>query len=167
MDFHPDIIVTDDGLPRVRLVVEVRAVPIDGETAWTEHDRELAAYMTRQGAHTALVVQPGRARVYREKFAADATTPPGTGRVAPIAVDVVADIDTSAVRQLQPRTGEQWQYASAVQAWLEHLPIRSNRASLTGPLREAVERELMPELWGGDIRAAGPRGPEWYHLRAG
>ena len=144
MGFIPDITVQERDWYRDRLVVGVD----DDNADLAARAAEIKAYMDKSRVPEGLLVSPTHFRVYRNMY----------GR-PPDAVTEVADFPTERVMGRLPSQTQGPEFEDFVQRWLERLQagFLNGNVALPPDVREIVEREIMPQLYVGEIGATGPR----------
>jgi hypothetical protein len=154
MSFAPDIIVTDEDSPRLRIVVETKL----GDGHQQQNEAALKSYMLGMSAPLGLIVTPTHLSIYRDSFTDFSNE----------SVKLVSEFDlppglfpsTTASESLGrptrfPEAG--FLFERDVQQWLEAMASGSDIHGFTPEAREALAEHVLPALTGGVIRAAGPR----------
>jgi hypothetical protein len=140
MGFDPDITAQERDWYRDRLVVGVD----DDNADLAARAEEIKAYMHEHRVQEGLLISATHFRVYRNDY--DAVTE-------------VADFPTERVMGRLPSQTQGREFAEFVQRWLERLQSGFLNGTVVLPpdVREIVEWEIMPELYRGEIAAAGSR----------
>jgi hypothetical protein len=151
MAFEPDILVqTPDG---ATLVIEVKPSNSEREAS------QLKRYMAAMRIPLGMLVSPKSIEVFRDTYA-------GTDEDS---IKVLGTFGTEGLFSFGPQAvpvddsesgAKAFAFEIAVQRWLESLLNEAAVAHLPSAMRAAFEREILPTLREGQIRAAGPR---WRH----
>jgi hypothetical protein len=154
MNFEPDIIVSQEGSPRRRMVIEAKLSLDNLEQA----ESTLKRYMLGMGVPLGLIVSPKRLAIYRDSFRSfsedsiqlvGAFDIPGT--LFPSSADRPISKDTI------PTNEQEFAFQRDVQTWLEEIASTHAIRDFSLEAREALLEHVLPALLGGVVRAAGPR----------
>jgi hypothetical protein len=144
MGSGPDIVVTRPDSPEVLLAVEVKSGVAD-IGSW---EAQLKAYMVHTSCPVGMLVTPEQTRIYRNRYT----------DYEPQSVAMIGACATSELLgSIPPASSLTDSYLERrVEDWLESLRGDADRA-WPSSVREAIESSILPEVIGGDVRAAGPR----------
>ncbi len=154
MNFAPDIIVTDEDSPRLRIVVETKL----GDGREKQNEAALKNYMLGMSAPLGLIVTPTHLSIYRDSFIDFSNE----------SVKLVSELDLPAGLFPSTMAGESFSqrarspeagflFERDVQQWLEAMASGRDIGGLAPEAQEALAEHVLPALIGGVIRAAGPR----------
>jgi hypothetical protein len=154
MDFEPDIIVSEEGSPRRRMVVEAKLSLASLQQA----ESILKRYMLGMGVPLGLIVSPKRIVTYRYSFTSfseDSIKLLGEFDVPRTLFPSNADRPPS--RDTASSSEQGFVFQREVQAWLEELASTHVVRDFSPAAREALVEHVLPALVGGVVHAAGPR----------
>ncbi len=151
MTFAPDIIVSDREGLRISLVVEVKLRVEDLAAS----ERELKRYMIGNRCPVGMIFTPEALRIYRDAYRSYEED--SIERVGEFPAAFLFGRGVGTAEQGAAVLAYEWRLADAVQGWLETLRYPTMIAGLPAGLREAVIEHILPALFEGEVRAAGPR----------
>ena len=147
--FEPDIVVTDRGDYAERfIVVEVKMSAASLDSV----DDELRGYMVRNNYLLGVLVAPGEIRLYRNRYSSYEAD-----SVERIGVYAIAEFDQFSSTLVTNRADEMARLETAVQDWIERLPLETTLKELDEPLRSVLAEEFAPYVRSGEVRAAHHR----------
>lgn len=154
MNFEPDIIVSEEGSPRFRIVVEAKLSLDDLERA----ESTLKRYMLGMGVPLGLIVSPRRLVIYRDSFTSFSDD--SVKRIGAFDIPLnlfPSNVNRPAPRNTVPSSEQEFAFQRDVQAWLEEIASTHVIRDFSPDGREALTEHVLPALVGGVVRAAGPR----------
>lgn len=149
---YPDVLIVDRSSSRALVCVEAKLrVPnlVDTET-------QLKAYMQGTRCPIGMLATPETLRVFVDDYGTTAVD-----SVAVVGQFDMRDVPGWPIPAAPPDVRDAaFAFEAAVQRWVERLGSKAYRASLPDALRDLIEEHVVPALFVGEVRAAGPR---WRH----
>jgi hypothetical protein len=142
MPFRPNIVVRRPGEPAPDLAVEV----ILSEPDWENAADRLRGYMAQMRCPVGIVVTPTSLRILEERYTV----------MGPESIVVLGPYPVDLPRPPEGRLADA-KFEGIVQDWLDGLVQGVALDRLSVGTSAALHTHVLPALYGGSLRASGPR----------